>query len=133
MTRQQRRSRHNVPAARALREMHTPAESLLWEAIRDRQLAGLKFRRQHPIGSFVADFCCPDRRLIVELDGGIHAARVTEDAEREALLTSAGYTVLRFPNETVLTNLSAVLEAITDAASDHLPCSGRPPLRAGPW
>src|SRR5688572_27647278 len=124
MTSHKPRSRHNVPAARALREMHTTAEAILWDAIRDRQLAGLKFRRQHPIGLFVADFCCPDRRLIVELDGGIHAARVTEDAEREALLTSAGYTVLRFPNEAVLTNLSMVLEAIADAASDHPPRSG---------
>jgi very-short-patch-repair endonuclease len=133
MTRHPRRSRHNVSAARALRDVRTHAEAILWDAIRDRQLAGLKFRRQHPIGPFVADFCCPDRRLIVELDGGIHAAQVTEDAVREALLESAGYTVLRFPNETVVTSLSAVLEAISAAADAHPPRTGTPPLRTGPW
>jgi very-short-patch-repair endonuclease len=113
--------------------MHTPAEAILWDAIRDRQLAGLKFRRQHPIGPFVADFCCPDRRLIVEIDGGIHAAQAAEDAAREALLTSAGYTVLRFPNEAVLNELSTVLEDICAAASAHPPRAGTPPLPAGPW
>jgi very-short-patch-repair endonuclease len=116
--------RDNVPAARELRERQTPAEEVLWEALRGRRLAGLKFRRQHPIGPFVVDFCCPDRRLAIELDGTVHATQGEHDAEREALLVAAGYRVLRFPNEAIRDNFPAVLEAILHAAA------GQPSLPA---
>jgi very-short-patch-repair endonuclease len=113
--------RQNVPAARDLRIRQTPAESILWEALRDRRLEGLKFRRQHPVGPFVLDFCCPACRLGIEFDGAVHAAQAEKDAERESLLTTAGYRILRFPNEAVRDNLPAVLDAIRGAAASELP------------
>ena len=102
----------------------TPVELSLWDALRNRRLAGLKFRRQHPIGPFVADFCCPDRRLIVELDGAVHATKREHDAEREALLTAAGYRILRFTNEAVRDDLPAVLEIIRAAAASRTTAPG---------
>ena len=83
----------------------------------------MKFRRQHPIGPFVVDFCCPDRRLVVELDGPVHLlpAQREHDAEREALLAAAGYTVLRFPNATVHNDLPTLLETIRTAAERQPP------------
>ena len=127
-----RRHRHNIPAARDLRQRETSAEDLLWEALRDRRLEGLKFRRQHPVGSFVMDFCRAARRLAVELDGEVHATQHTEDTEREAVLTAAGYRVLRFPNDAVRDRLSDVLSAITAAAKeDPLPRPFVPGRRAG--
>ncbi len=112
--------RQNVPAARILREWETPTERMLWDALRGRKLAGLKFRRQHPIGPFVADFCCPDRRLIIELDGEIHDTLQDRDAEREALLRAAGYHVVRFTNQELHVDLSGILNAI-QAAAEALP------------
>jgi very-short-patch-repair endonuclease len=88
--------------------------------LRGQKLNGLKFRRQHPIGPFVADFCCAERRLIVELDGEIHTTQQDRDAEREKLLHQAGYSVMRFANDQVLRDLPAVLEAI-ERASQQLP------------
>jgi very-short-patch-repair endonuclease len=82
--------RHNVPAARELRARETSVEDVLWEELRGRRLDGMKFRRQHPIGAFVADFCCTECRLVIELDGGIHAEQREHDAEREAILASSG-------------------------------------------
>ncbi|MCD6028411.1 MAG: hypothetical protein K0S78_585, partial [Thermomicrobiales bacterium] len=127
-----RQHRHNVPAARELRQRETSAEDLLWDALRDRRLEGLKFRRQHPVGPFVIDFCCPARRLAVELDGGVHASQKVEDAEREAVLTSAGYRVLRFPNEAVRIRLGEVLTVIAVAAKEErLQRPNAPGRRAG--
>jgi very-short-patch-repair endonuclease len=74
------RHRDNVPAARDLRIRQTAAEVMLWEALRNRRLDGVKFRRQHPVGPFVIDFCCPERRLAIEVDGGIHAAQCSDTA-----------------------------------------------------
>ena len=115
------RHRDNVPAARDLRVRQTPAEVLLWEALRNRRLDGLKFRRQHPVGPFVLDFCCPDRRLGIELDGAVHATQREQDRARESLLMEAGYRVLRFPNAAVHDDLSAVVEAIRAAAMSQPP------------
>jgi very-short-patch-repair endonuclease len=110
--------RHNVPAARDLRARETSVEDVLWDELRGRRLDGMKFRRQHPIGAFVVDFCCTERRLAIELDGGIHAEQQDRDAEREAILTLAGYRVIRFPNQAVLETLPKVLEAIRVAARE---------------
>ena len=87
--------RHNVPAARDLRTGETLAEDLLWEELRGRRLDGMKFRRQHPVGTFVIDFCCVEYRLAIELDGGVHEEQQEQDAEREAILAAAGYRVIR--------------------------------------
>jgi very-short-patch-repair endonuclease len=82
--------------ARQLRRDQTDAEQTLWARLRDRQLCGAKFRRQHPVGPFVADFCCPQRKLVVELDGGQHAEEVAADHKRSRFLEEQGYHVLRF-------------------------------------
>ena len=82
--------------ARQLRRDQTDAELALWARLRDRQLCGAKFRRQHPIGPFVADFCCPQGKVIVELDGGQHADDVAADQKRSRFLEEQGYRVLPF-------------------------------------
>ncbi len=92
----------------------TDAERKLWSALRDRQIDGLKFRRQHPIGPYVLDFLCEERRLAVELDGGQHTAE--KDAARTAWLADHGVRVIRFWNNDVLTNLPGVVEMIRQEA-----------------
>src|SRR5215218_2727272 len=106
------RRRNNVDAARYLRQRETRAEDLLWARLRDRQVNGLKFRRQHPVGPFVLDFCCPALRLAGELDGSVHDEQVEADQQRTDLLTLSGYSVVRFRNSEVEKDLAAVLSAI---------------------
>lgn len=98
--------------ARSLRANQTDAERRLWQRLRSRQLDGLKFRRQHPIGPYIVDFCCLEQRLIVELDSGQHAGETKNDEVRTHWLRLQGYRVLRFWNHEVLIETSAVLEAI---------------------
>ena len=107
-----------VYIARDLRQRQTPAEVLLWEVVRDRRLNGLKFRRQHPVENttYVVDFLCYEARLVIELDGGIHAAQQDVDAARQAEIEAQGYQVLRFRNQAVLDDLESVLTAIVTAA-----------------
>ena len=97
--------------ARELRTNMTKAERILWEAIRNGMLNGFKFRRQHPINNFIADFYCHKAKLIIEVDGGIH--EITENREhdegRTIELEKFGLTVIRFSNEEVLNNLDNVL------------------------
>ncbi|MBZ0298976.1 MAG: endonuclease domain-containing protein [Anaerolineae bacterium] len=103
-----------VQVARELRQRETDAEVVLWEALRNRRLANLKFRRQHPIAltAFVADFLCYEHRLIVELDGGIHETKREEDALRQQAIEEAGYQVIRITNNQVLNHLEDVLITI---------------------
>jgi very-short-patch-repair endonuclease len=101
--------------ARRLRRNLTDAERTLWFRLRDRRLAGWKFRRQFPIDRFVVDFCCADAHLIVEVDGGQHAVQVAADAERTQILEAMGYFVLRYWNNDVLQNLDGVVEDIATA------------------
>jgi very-short-patch-repair endonuclease len=82
-----------------------------------RQVDGLKFRRQHPLGSYIVDFVCLEKRLIVELDGGQHAEQVNSDTERTAWLEAHGFRVLRFWNHDVLRDTEAVKEVISKALS----------------
>lgn len=88
--------------SRQLRTRATPAEVALWRILRDRQLSGLKFRRQHAIGPFVTDFCCASIKLIVELDGAIHDQQMEQDQTRTEYLEQLGYRVVRFRNEEVM-------------------------------
>ena len=113
--------------ARRLRRDQTEAERKLWARLRARQLCGVKFRRQHPIDRFVADFSCLGHRLVVELDGGHHAEQVETDQRRSALLARRGYRVLRFWDNEVMEDMDAVLERIAAVLSDpHLnPLPGR--------
>jgi very-short-patch-repair endonuclease len=95
--------------ARRLRQTLTDAERKLWYAVRGRRLLGYKFRRQVWLGSYVADFVCAERRLIVELDGGQHAEAGAYDGRRTVELMKLGYRVIRYWNTDVLHNLDGVL------------------------
>ena len=110
-----------VTIARSLRHAQTDAERALWFRLRDRRLGGLKFRRQVPIGSYIVDFCCEHARLVVELDGGQHGERNTQDAKRTADLDARGYLVLRFWNNDVIDNIDGVLETIIATARQDPP------------
>jgi very-short-patch-repair endonuclease len=90
----------------------TKHEKILWKALRAKRFLGYKFRRQVPIGPFIADFYCSSAKLIVELDGGEHAERSDYDCQRDTYLRAHGSTVLRFWNGEVTTNLEGVLEMI---------------------
>ena len=101
--------------ARALRSNLTDAEQCLWQRLRRRQIAGVKFRRQQRIGHFIVDFVCFVRRLIVEVDGGQHAEQLQYDEQRTRWLEGLGFRVLRFWNNDVLANTDAVAQVILDA------------------
>ena len=94
--------------ARAMRREMTDAERKLWLLLRDRRLAGAKFRRQAPVGRYIADFVCLRRKLIVEADGGQHYAG-NRDAARDAWLAREGYVVIRYSNIDILKNPEGVL------------------------
>lgn len=100
--------------ARTLRKRQTPAERVMWKVLRDRRLRHLKFRRQFPVGPFVADFCCHEIRLLVELDGEVHADAqgAARDRERDAYLRGLGFTILRFPNEWIFGDPTGVISEI---------------------
>ncbi len=101
--------------ARELRQRMTPAEQRLWQVLRRKGLAGRKFRRQHPLGPFIADFYCAPARLVVEIDGPIHQDRKEQDQARAAYLQELGYRVLRFSNDEVQEDLEAVVQTIAEA------------------
>jgi len=98
--------------SRSLRAAETESERLLWSILRAKQLCKLKFRRQHPIGPFFADFACVERRLVVEIDGGYHEGVVESDLEREKCLNQHGWTVIRFTDKEVEQDADAVARAI---------------------
>lgn len=100
--------------ARELRQPQTPAEQILWRCLRNSQLDGMKFRRQHPIGRFIVDFYCAQTRLVIEIDGDSHAEQVEYDQMRTNRLESQGYRVIRFTNIDVLKNLDTVLKEILE-------------------
>ncbi|HYM32675.1 MAG TPA: endonuclease domain-containing protein [Candidatus Cybelea sp.] len=99
--------------ARRLRRDSTEAERKLWSALRDRQLFRFKFRRQQPIGSFIVDFVCQEKRLVIELDGGQHADK--DETSRTGRIEADGYKIIRFWNHEVLGNLDGVLARIQQA------------------
>jgi very-short-patch-repair endonuclease len=103
--------------ARSLRRHSTDAERLIWAAVHAHRLNGASFRRQTPIGPYVADFVCHEAMLIIELDGGQHfeAENTRRDARRDAFLRSKGFRVLRFNNYDVMTNKTGVPETIAVA------------------
>lgn len=113
--------------ARQMREWPTPAEDLLWKALRGEQIRGFQFRRQHPVGRFIFDFCCTKAKLIVEVDGSVHndEDQKGRDAARDEYLARGGYTTLRFTNSEVFNDLASVVARIdaalpqTEARSAH--------------
>lgn len=110
--------------AKHLRKNETDAERLIWSKLRAGQVNNLKFRRQQPIGPYIVDFACLDKKLIVEIDGGQHNED-TVDKERDSWLTRDGYLILRFWNNDVFQNTNGVMETIREASVTR-PLSPRP-------
>ena len=110
--------------ARTLRRKMTPSETKLWAALRDRRYVQLKFRRQQTIGPFIADFCCWEKKVVLELDGDSHAGKEEYDGNRQKWLENAGWNVLRFWDSEVYENIDGVMQAIFNA------CVGLPSMRA---
>ena len=108
-----------IKFARKLRKDQTEAERKIWYFLRDRRFEGLKFRRQHLMGPYIADFCCTEKKLIIELDGSQHFIQSTKDQERTAYLNSCGYQVLRFWDNEALTKPESVLESVRIAISEN--------------
>ncbi len=98
--------------ARKMRQQPTRAENILWQALRNCNPDGYKFKRQNPIGQYIVDFSCDEVKLIVELDGGVHVDHEQEDELRTMKLEILGYRVVRFMNEDVLLRLDAVTHEI---------------------
>lgn len=98
--------------AKELRKTQTPAEECLWRYLRDRTLDGHKFYRQHPIGKFIVDFYCPEKQLVIELDGDIHDDRQEYDGTRDMKLKMTGFRIIRIRNERVMTEIDRVLNEI---------------------
>jgi very-short-patch-repair endonuclease len=98
--------------ARQLRKNPTDAGRLLWRKLRFWQIDGFKFRRQQPLGPYIVDFVCLEKRLVVEVDGGQHAENANYDTQRDDWLRDQGFAVLRFWNHDVLKNITDVTERI---------------------
>jgi very-short-patch-repair endonuclease len=122
-------SPNHVEFSRTLRTSATDAERKLWRYLRDSQLNGARFRRQHPEGIYVLDFACVQQHLAVELDGGQHADDVARDERRTAFLETQGWRVQRFWNNDVMGNIEGVLTVIAEA----LVAGNRPPSQPSPW
>jgi very-short-patch-repair endonuclease len=104
--------------ARSLRANATKAERKLWRRLKSKQIEGLKFRKQHPIGPYILDFYCPEVKLCIEVDGGQHneSSHIQSDATRTNFLEAHGVTVIRFWNVEIFDNLDGVVEAIMEQA-----------------
>jgi very-short-patch-repair endonuclease len=111
----------NRTRAREMRSSPVSMEKLFWSCVRNRQLGGYKFRRQVPIGPYIADFVCVERKLIVELDGDPHKDREEYDTKRDTYLTRQGYRVMRFTNQDFGSDIAIVLKTI-----EHGPDTGAP-------
>ena len=105
--------------ARHLRRDQTDVEKLFWSKVRNRQLGGYKFKRQHVIGSYIVDFYCAEKKLIIELDGGQHNDVVDYDKQRTAYLEGQGLTVMRFGNVEFLEDSDFKLDMILDWLNSH--------------
>ncbi len=116
--------------ARQLRKGSIDAEGLLWARLRGSRLAGLKFKRQQPVGSYIVDFVCFSQKIVVEIDGGQHNDDFVaqRDRERTAWLEGQGFRVIRFWNNDVMGNMDGVLEAISGGSE----VAGSPSLQLSP-
>jgi len=104
--------RQSTINARELRQSQTDAEKVMWHHLKAKRFHGLKFKRQHPVGPFIADFICIEAGLIVEIDGSQHCENA-KDEQRTAFLNKQGYQVVRFWNNDVLKNTEAVLSSLS--------------------
>lgn len=112
---------------RALRQLQTKAEEKLWERLRNKKTNGMKFRRQHPLDKFVADFYCHEKRLAIELDGGMHESKMQKEKDRirTEMLDKLAITVVRFNNDEVLKDSIGVTKEIIKIAG-CLPFAKKP-------
>jgi very-short-patch-repair endonuclease len=119
----QLKHREKTTLSRKLRKEQTEAERMLWAKLKGYQLAGLKFRRQEPIGTYIVDFVCFEKKIVIEVDGGQHGTESIrqKDAERTLWLEGEGFRILRFWNNDVLTNMEGVLEIIKRAVDCEYP------------
>ncbi len=100
--------------ARNLRHEQTKQEKIIWSILRNRQFYGLRFKRQVPIGAYIVDFCCNEKKIILEIDGGQHnePSNITYDKQRTAFLEAEGYKVIRFWNNDIDNNLDGVYKRL---------------------
>jgi len=106
------------PLAREMRRAPTPTEDMLWQRLRNRQISGAKFRRQHTIDRFIVDFYCHEARLVIEVDGDMHQYTQEADTVRQQFLECGGLRVLRFRNDQIVHQLDRVLATIRTALED---------------
>jgi very-short-patch-repair endonuclease len=106
--------KHVTKLSRELRLNMTPAETLLWNKVSNRQFMGLRFRRQHPIHRFIVDFYCHEKRLIIEIDGGVHEKQRLYDRRRDGELSHQGYHVIRFSNSEIKLDIETVLNRLSE-------------------
>ncbi|MHB8575316.1 MAG: endonuclease domain-containing protein [Dehalococcoidia bacterium] len=111
------RSHATTENARDLRGRQTMAEALFWDIVRDRRLDGMKFRRQHRIGTFIADFYCAEHRLVVEIDGDIHQHQAEYDAIRDLLMRDLGLKILRITNDELRLTRAQTIAKVREALS----------------
>ncbi len=116
-------------SARTMRRQPTPAERVLWQTLRTSPFGGYGWRRQHPVGRFVLDFCCPQLRLVVALDGDVHMQQAGYDEDRTAHLAIHGYHVIRFANRDVFDHPEVVIATIASACNKRAPL---PPAKHPP-
>ncbi|OHD63503.1 MAG: hypothetical protein A2176_11380 [Spirochaetes bacterium RBG_13_51_14] len=115
--------------AKQLRKNQTKEERKLWRYLKSKQIQGLKFRRQQPIGSYIVDFVCFENKLVVELDGSQHIEDKENDIGRDNWLKSQGFSIIRFWNNEVMNNIDGVLAEIFNFCSHHPPLT--PPIKGG--
>ncbi len=108
-----------IRRAQELRQKATPSEQIIWDILRDRQFLGLKFRRQHPISQYIADFYCAELNIVLELDGGIHTLQKEYDQERDLFMQKMGITIFRFSNSEV-NNIEEFLKKLQEDISPLL-------------
>lgn len=112
--------------AKTLRKNNTDVERLLWEHLKARQLEGVKFRRQQPIGRYIVDFVSFEKNIVIEIDGGQHSVGKDRDEERDNWLGVQGFKVFRFWNNEMIQNIEGVLEVIRDHCLFHPPLNPLP-------
>ncbi len=109
-----------------LRRSMTNVERMLWKVLKNKQLNGHRFRRQHPVGQYITDFACLEQKTIIELDGGQHSEQLAYDEQRTSFLRAHGWKVLRFWNNDVLNNLEGVFSIIVANLTDSPPSQPSP-------
>ncbi|MBK7709761.1 MAG: endonuclease domain-containing protein [Bacteroidales bacterium] len=115
-----RANRGTLETARLLRRRMTDCELLLWERLKAKKILGLRFRRQHPVDIFIADFYCHEARLVIEIDGDIHKEKFEYDEGREAEIEKYGIKVIRFTNNEILNEIDIVINKIKKVVNERI-------------